>query len=263
MKTEILNRLVQALQNFEAVALVTLTDAKVPGSARSTLGAQCLVWLDEDHANVGDLILNETTTAAVRAVIRDRRHRSVHVTTDDGQDLELFVEVHRKPPHLLIVGAGHIAVPLAAMGTLCQFTVTVLDDRPQYANAQRFPQADQVLAADLLPALRSLRNQHQLDDQTFVALVTRGHQYDVDCLAELIHDDLPYIGMIGSKRRIRAVFALLQTEKDMAKSLFTNVYAPIGLNLGAQTPAEIAVAIMAEIINLIHQGPMPSFRDEL
>ncbi len=262
MKPDLLGQLVQAVQNREAVALVTLTALHGPVVTRYSPGAQCLVWLDPERASAGDLQLTAMAVERVREAIRERRHRTLSVV-DHGTELDLFVEVHQKPPHLLIVGAGHIAVPLAAVGTLCDFTVTVLDDRPQYAHAQRFPQADQVLAADFLPALRSLRCQDQLDDHTFVTLVTRGHQYDVACLAELLYDPLPYIGMIGSKRRIRAVFELLQTEKGITKAQLANVYAPIGLNLGAQTPAEIAVAIMAEIITLIQKGPLPSFRDEL
>ncbi len=262
MKSELLAQLIAAVQNQESVALVTLTAVHGPDAATYAIGAQCLIWLDPDRDDSGDLVLTEKAAAAVRTVIRERNHRTIRVA-EGGGELELFVEVHRKPPHLLIVGAGHIAVPLAAIGSLCHFTVTVLDDRPQYAHPQRFPQADKVMAADFLPALRSLRCENQLDELTYVTLVTRGHQYDVACLAELLDDDLAYIGMIGSKRRIRAVFELLQTEKGISRHQLANVYAPIGLNLGAQTPAEIAVAIMAEIINLRQQGPLPSFRDEL
>lgn len=262
MDSGLLSQLIQAVQSFESVALVTVTKVDSNESALFTQGQQCLVWLEPSRENCGNLVLNETATGLVRSAIGARRHQSLKIEAN-GTALELFVEVHRKPPHLIIVGAGHIAVPLAEIGTLCGFSVTVLDDRPQYANQRRFPHADQVLAAEFLPALRTLRDENQLDQQTFVTLVTRGHQYDVECLAELIDDDLAYIGMIGSKRRIRAVFDLLRAEKGIEKSRFANVYAPIGLNLGAQTPAEIAVSIVAEIINVIHEGSVPSYRDEL
>lgn len=260
MNSEILATLMAAVQRQETVGLVTLT--AVEGDSQARIGDQCLVWLRSDRANAGRLRLGPEETARVRELLRKRRHDSLRVARGSSE-WQLFVEVHRRPPHLLIAGAGHIAVPLAQIGTLCDFAVTVLDDRPQYANAARFPMADQVLAADFLPALRGLRDDGRLDTQTFVVLVTRGHQYDVECLAELLDDDLAYVGMIGSKRRIRAVFELLQSQRGVPRARLDRVYAPIGLNLGAQTPAEIAVAIMAEIITLRQQGPLPSFRDEL
>lgn len=256
MQGHLLPSLIQSIEERRAVALVTLVSLR--GHVPCKVGAQCLVWLEGEAQ--GNLKLNPAGMARVRAVLRARTPRKILIPCGEAE-LECFVEVHRKPPHLLIVGAGHIAVPLAVLGTLCDFSVTVLDDRPQYANTRRFPQADSVLAADFLPALRQLRSEHQLDDQTCVVLVTRGHQYDVDCLAELLDDDLPYLGMIGSKRRIRAVFELLQSERGLRKAQFANVYAPIGLDIGAQTPAEIAVCIMAEIINVMQSGKMPSLRD--
>lgn len=246
MNESLLPALLQAMEAGEAVALVTVVSE---GPRR---GDQCLAWLEAAKSCQGPLRLEPETLDAVREAIRMRAHRRIRQGAEEGA-CELFVEVHGRPPHLFIVGAGHIAVPLATMGFLCDFSVTVLDDRTQYAHAARFPHADRVLAADFLPSIRALRAEGRLDEQTYVALVTRGHQYDVDCLTEMLDDDLPYIGMIGSQRRIRAVFELLQTERGIPKAQFARVHAPIGLDIGARTPAEIAVCIMAEIIS-VRQG---------
>ncbi len=260
MKASLLSSLVNSIESGAAVALVTCTAAG--SDSKWKVGHQSLVWLNDGRATEGDLLLESGTIRQVQEVIRAGQTR--RLTMGEGRAPgSLFVEVHALPRHLLIVGAGHIAVPLARLGTICDFQVTVLDDRPQFANAQRFPEADNVIAADFIPSLQKLRQAGRLDSRTYIALVTRGHQYDVDCLTEVLDDELAYVGMIGSKRRIRAVFELLQKESGLPKSRFEHVRAPIGLNIGAQTPAEIAVCIMAEIINSYRQGPALSFRDEL
>jgi hypothetical protein len=133
--------------------------------------------------------------------------------TPAGQ-VKLFVEVQHRPPELIIVGAGHIAQPLAQLGKLCDFSVTVLDDRPQYAHRQRFPQADQVLALPLRETMREWAAAGRLGLDSYIVLVTRGHQHDIDCLLELLDTPLGYIGMIGSQRRVRTVFDLLSTETE-------------------------------------------------
>jgi xanthine dehydrogenase accessory factor len=131
----------------------------------------------------------------------------------------------------------------------------VLDDRPQYAHPARFPTAQQVIAGPFQEELAALRAKSAFDKHTYVVLVTRGHQHDMDCLVEVLDDPLAYIGMIGSQRRIRAVFELLESERGIPPEKFDRVFAPIGLNIAARTPAEIAVCIVAEMINVMRQGP--------
>ena len=255
MDLSLLQELNRALHGRKAVAVVTLTRGEAPPGM--SIGAQCLVDPSDSAAPVGSLRLPKAIVGQVLEIISDRDSKALPVRTREWK-CDLFVEVHAAPSHLLIVGAGHIAVPLASMANLCEFQVTVLDDRPQYANQARFPTADQVRAAPLVATLQSMRDAGQLDRHTSVVLVTRGHQHDVDCLTELIRDDLAYIGMIGSKRRIRAVWELLELEYNLDRSLFSKVYAPIGLDIGGRTPAEIAVAILAEIIMVYYRGPQPS-----
>ena len=260
MRANLLTSLVDDIESGSAIALVTCIAAE-----KKTLwmvGQQSLVRLDGGPIWEGDLPLGPEVARQVQTLIRAGQTQRLQVDQEDATG-SLFVEVYALPRHLLIVGAGHIAVPLAQLGTICEFSVTVLDDRPQYANKERFPIADAVITADFVPAIRDLRQQGRLNELTYIALVTRGHQHDVDCLTEVLDDDLAYVGMIGSKRRIRAVFELLQAENGLPKSKFEHVRAPIGLNIGAQTPAEIAVCIMAEIINSYRQGPALAFRDEL
>ena len=252
MDLALLQELNRALLGRKSVAVVTLTGGEsMPGMS---VGDQCLVDPSVPSTQSGSLHLPASTVEQVLEVIASRDSRALRIRTRE-LECDLFVEVHAAPSHLLIVGAGHIAVPLASMAKLCEFQVSVLDDRPQYANQARFPTADGVRAAPLVPTLQLMRNDSQLDRHTSVVLVTRGHQHDVDCLTELIRDDLAYIGMIGSKRRIRAVWELLESEYHLDRSLFAKVHAPIGLDIGGRTPAEIAVAILAEIIMVHYRGP--------
>jgi xanthine dehydrogenase accessory factor len=160
---------------------------------------------------------------------------------------------------LLIVGAGHVALPLAQLGKLIDFDVIVLDDRPRYANPERFPMADQVLARPFRETLR----EWPIDNDTYIVLVTRGHTHDVDALLEVIDSPARYIGMIGSKRRIKGVFALLEKEQGLDPAKFDRVYAPIGLDIGAENPAEIAVSIIAEIVNVYRGGRAMPLSDAL
>ena len=264
MHIDILRALTDSIDRREAVALVTVTAAT--GSFAASLGQDAVVWPQEDRSPIGSLRLGDLTArwlADVRQTIREKEPRHLHYAEADGS-ISLFVDVQQRPPHLIVVGAGHIAVPLAAMAKLCEFRVTVLDDRPQFANRARFPSADEVIAGPFRSELDRLRHgKAAFDNDTYIVLVTRGHQYDVESLLEVLDDPLAYIGMIGSRRRIRAVFELLEKEQGIPAAKFDRVYAPIGLNIGAITPAEIAVCIMAEIINVLRGGPALGMGEEI
>jgi len=254
MTTAVLNALIESETRRESVALVTVTAGE--GLHAGQAGRHLVVWAD-DRPPVGDLVLpawQAELVEAARAALAERRHRRLEFADEHGA-VTLFVEVRAQPYHLIIAGAGHVAVPLATMAALCDFSVTVLDDRPQYANVQRFPTADRVIAGPFRDELRKLRGDRPaFDTATCLVLVTRGHQHDVDLLLEVLDDSLAYIGMIGSRRRIRAVYELLERERGIPRHKFERVHAPIGLDIGAQTPAEIAVAILAEMINVLRGG---------
>lgn len=255
MTRSVLRALVESAERREAVALISVTAAE--GEFGALTGRRLALWSDE-RPPVGDLTLGDLHAEmldAARAALGERRHARLEYRTERGS-ISLFVEVQPQPYHLVIAGAGHVAVPLATMASLCDFTVTVLDDRPQFANVQRFPTANRVIAGPFREELRALRGgKPTFDPQTCLVLVTRGHQHDIDLLLEVLDDPVAYIGMIGSKRRIRAVFDLLERERSIPRHKFERVYAPIGLDIGSQTPAEIAVSILAEIIAVIRGRP--------
>jgi len=173
-------------------------------------------------------------------------------------EIEYFVEVHHPTPELLIVGAGHIARPLATLGTLLGFEVTVVDDRPDFATRERFPGATRVVRVDFTDPFRDV----PIGPHTHVVLVTRGHRYDYECLRHVLRMEArpAYLGMIGSRRRVRATFAKLLDE-GIDRARIESVRAPIGLDLGGQTPAEIALSVAAEIVCLARGGSAVPLHD--
>jgi xanthine dehydrogenase accessory factor len=170
--------------------------------------------------------------------------------------VEVYIEAGCSPMKLVIAGAGHIGWNLARMAGLLGFAVTVMDDRPSFANRERFPDADNVIAGDFVEILSGM----PIDDQTSIVLVTRGHRHDEACLKAVVRSAVAYIGMIGSRRRVRTVLTHLRAEGFPRASL-ERIWSPIGLDLGAESPAEIALSILAEILKVRNVATGRSMKD--
>jgi xanthine dehydrogenase accessory factor len=163
----------------------------------------------------------------------------------NGQTIEILLEPIQTDPTLYIFGAGHLARALSPLGKMADFRVVVVDDRPMFANSERFPEADQVLVEPFEMVFDKL----QINSRSYVVIVTRGHLYDGEVLEQAIQTDAGYIGMIGSKRKIAVLYKDLM-QKGIKKQLLDRVHAPIGLHIYSETPAEIAISIMAELIKV-------------
>jgi xanthine dehydrogenase accessory factor len=158
-----------------------------------------------------------------------------------GGTLDIFVEPVLPPALLYIFGAGHVSVNLYKVATNAGFDVIVIDDRDAYANRDRFPQANEVIAEDFDQAMARLTP----NESSYIVIVTRGHRDDMRVLRWAVQTGARYVGMIGSKRKTIAIFQELQKE-GLPAHLFERVHAPVGLDIGAVTPEEIAVSITAE-----------------
>jgi len=167
---------------------------------------------------------------------------------------EVFFEVLPAMRKAIIVGAGHLAIPLVKFAKILGFHITVIDDRVMYANRERFPDVEEVLVGDMAETLRGI----DITPQTYIVLITRGHQYDEPCLREVIHSSAKYIGMIGSRRRIKACFIRFRDEEGIPEELLKRVYAPIGLDIKAESPEEIALSIIAEMVKVRRGGAAQS-----
>ena len=162
---------------------------------------------------------------------------------ENGKDV--FRELIGRPAKLIICGAGHVSIPIIKMGKMLGFTVTVLEDRPKFADNARAAGADRVICEPFEDALEKIPG----DSDSWFVIVTRGHRYDRICLEQIIHKAGAYVGMMGSRRRVAIVKDQLE-ESGIARETLDEVHTPIGLKIGAETPEEIAVSVMAEIIQV-------------
>lgn len=199
-----------------------------------------LVEEPDGHAQVGDLGDPSLTDLA-----RRRATELLEGRVADGLHDRLYLELHAPAAELVIVGAGHIALPLARAGHLLGYRVVVADDRAGFATRERFPDATRVVRVDFADPFADI----PLGRHSNLVLVTRGHRYDYECLRRVLLADLrpAYVGMIGSRRRVRATLEALRREGIPRERLAT-LHAPIGLDIGAQTPEEIAVSVAAELV---------------
>ena len=219
---------------------VLATIVEVEGIDRVEPGAKCLVVDGKVKANtVADARSLQAIVRDSVAILNDEKSKLVAIEIPDGGKLQVFFEVMLEPPKLIVVGAGHIAVPLVQIAKVLDFHVTVIDDRLLYANRERFPAADEVLVGDMAQMLKEMT----LTPSCYIVLITRGHKYDEPCLREILHSKAKYIGMIGSKRRIKACFQRFRDEEKIAEEVIERVYAPIGLDIATETPPEIALSI--------------------
>ena len=234
--------LATAGESTPAVALLTILAATAPYN----VGDKILI--SEDGA-----ILAKTTGAVVepewqklgRRVAASGECRWIKL----ANDVEIFAEGFAAPPLLILVGAGHVNTAVARLAAMLDYRLAVIDDRPEFASAERFPEAETVLAADYAEALQSL----QVPANSMIIIATRGHKYDDRALAAALQTPARFIGLLGSKRKVLTIYRnLLQDGADFER--LRQVHAPIGLNIGAMTPAELAVSIMAEIILLRRGG---------
>lgn len=166
----------------------------------------------------------------------------------------IYTEPIIPKPRLIIFGGGHIGKPLCELSSRVGFSVTLIDDRPFFANEERFPSADKIICDDFQNSFNTLN----LRKSDFVVIITRGHKHDGVVLREVLKHDLSYIGMIGSKRRVRGMMDELKSENYSEEKL-QSICSPIGLDIAAITPDEISVSIAAQLISYKNKGIITKF----
>lgn len=197
--------------------------------------------MDEWKSNYPKIQLskNEVIASLARAFHRAETQR-IALAEDT-----LLLEPVLGRPHLMIFGGGHVSRYISRTAAMAGFRVTVIDDRPQYANSERFPEADATLAVEFYDAF----NHVTLKSSTYVVIVTRGHRADEEILEQVIASPAKYIGMIGSKRKVLTTYGHL-VERGISPEQLKRVHAPMGLEIGAATAEEIAVSVVAELIQV-------------
>ena len=231
--------------------IVTLISA--PPSLSSQVGQAMIIYPD---GTMEGILADEAVTGQVADYVKRVKWDKPGIfQLSRDNEYVFFRDRYSQARSAIIFGGGHISQPLAEMLALLDFAVTVIDDRPEFANKARFPRAQKVICEDFSTVLAS--GKLTVDAGTAVIIVTRGHSHDLDCLRGTINSDAGYIGMIGSKRRVKGILEMLSGE-GVARKKLQKLHAPIGLDLGAVTPAEIALCIAAEIVAVYNSGSLGS-----
>ena len=259
---EISRAVLEASRKGPGVILATVIAA--PEGATPQIGTRLLVRRDGTtlgsfggaafEATVIEDALNAITEFPRRPVqavyYRSEGPRIHRLEAKGGTDAyEVMLEIVEAPVTLLICGGGHIGLSLATIGEHVGFSVAVMDDREMFANQERFPMADRVMSGEFAEMLREF----PIGPTTYVVMVSRGHKQDETCLRGVVGRGAAYVGMIGSKRRVSTVLRHL-AEEGLDIDDLERVYTPIGFDLGAETPEEIAVSIIAELIAVRRGG---------
>lgn len=241
----------KSVQKKENPLMVTITGTD--DSMKNLLGRK-LAFLPANK-EVGDLGMDEITEQARILAENIRQEKEIRlISIPDGRmrsvkQLELLFEPGFLSPELLVLGGGHISQTLVKMASFLGYKTIVVDDRPEFANIVRFPEAESVICDSFENYLKETDS----GPNTYVIIITRGHKNDMECLREVITKPAAYIGMIGSRRKVGAIIAKLK-EEGFSERRLKEIYAPIGLNIGAETPEEIALSILSEVVSVWRTG---------
>lgn len=246
----------EAYERGEAVALVTILETE--GSTPQKAGAKMVVGRDGRlRGTVGGGCVESEILWRARESIDKRRPeiQSYDFNADEdenglicGGSMKVFIEPILPAPRVYVVGAGHVAMPVAQVAKIAGFEVVVLDDRIKYANRERFPEADVVKAGPI----EELAEEFGYGDNAHVVIVTRGHKEDEAALRTFINRDTAYLGLIGSVTKLEKIFKRLERD-GVSRERLNQVRSPIGLDLGGSSPGEIAISIVAELLAVRYQ----------
>ena len=256
MNQEVFAALAEALERGEEVALVTIVSAT--GSTPQRVGAKMLVFPDgRTVGTIGGGCYENDAFWKAREAITARRPINVKYELNDdfaqetglvcGGQMEVFIEPVEASPDVYVFGAGHVGYFVAKMAHEVGFRVHVVDDREKFANTERFGPGIDVVVENIPEWLAS----HALPPTAYAVIVTRGHTHDLDALRALTAHPLRYLGLIGSKAKVKRIFDALR-EEGISSETLRAVHAPIGLDIGAITPQEIGISIVAELIAAKH-----------
>lgn len=253
--SEILKEALGRKNKGETIALVTIVETK--GSTPREVGAKMVVGKDGlITGTIGGGITEAKVIEEVKQALKEGKGKilTYHLTKEQaaldegaicGGDMKVFIDILQPKEEMLIFGAGHIAVWVSRLAKMVGFKVTIIDDRKEFANQDRFPEADEIITEDTEKSLTHLN----ITPSSYIIVLTRGHLKDEEVLASVVKSNAAYIGMIGSRKKNTTVFQHLEEQGISAREL-KKVHAPIGIDIKAQTPEEIAVSIIAEIIQV-------------
>jgi xanthine dehydrogenase accessory factor len=214
------------------------------GSVVGTLGGG---RIEEEVRIEGQKILGQDLLKIMNFTLNEEEAKKLNAIP--GTILKVFIESLLAQPVLYLFGGGHVSLQIARVAKIAGFKLVVIEDRPMFGNKERFPEADDIIIDDFTTIAKKL----EFNESSYLVAVTRGHQHDEKIIEQVVGKPARYIGMIGSKRKIKLMWDKLQA-KGISKEWLEKVHAPIGLDIGADNPGEIAVSIVAELIKIRRGG---------
>lgn len=246
---DILLKAVANAQLGKPFAFATVIDATIKGTPRKA-GAKMIVY--QDGTSWGSIGGGRNEKAAIAECLKCIKNQKPTTVTYNyfgrvgesvcGGQINVFIEPFIIPKKLIICGAGHIALPLSWMAKVIGFHVTILDSRKEYANIKRFPHVDRVICGDYVKKLPQIA----IDSNTYIAIVTHGNENDFECLKEVVDSDAAYIGVISSQPK-RVKFIKRLKDLKISDRQIKRISIPMGIDIGSETPEEIAVSICAQL----------------
>ena len=250
MDHDLLLKALEANKKGQSYAFATVIETTLKGTPRKS-GAKMIVW--QDGSLFGSIGGGRNEKAAKEECLKAIKLGKPSTVTYDyfgregqsvcGGQMKVFIEPFRKLKHFVICGAGHIALPLSIVAKMLNFKVTVIDNRKEFANKKRFPHVDKIIVGVHAKELNQLR----IDSDTCIMIVTQGNEFDFECLKAVIQSKAGYVGVISSKPKRVKFFNRLK-EAGVSQKWFKRINIPAGIDIGAQTPEEIAVSICAELV---------------
>jgi len=246
---DIFEEIVEARKSNQPLVMATVIQSL--GSAPREEGARMLVRPDGTIAGtigggaVEQKIIEEALKLFKGGTARMFTYELKNIGMECGGGMSVFLEPLVPAPQFVIFGAGHIGACLAQIGKMLEFNVTVVDNRPEFANAGRLPWADVILAEDYLTAIDHIT----FTGRTYIIILTHKHAHDFEVLEKCLSHTWCYLGMIGSKAKVAKVFEQLK-KNGVSEETIKKIHAPVGIRIGANSPAEIAISILAEIVQV-------------
>jgi xanthine dehydrogenase accessory factor len=251
---DIFKNLLQAVKSGMPAVVYTLVDSQ--GCPVLQEGSRLLVLATNKWSgSLGSPLLDRQMLDRAANIFKQAQHNTgiieVNLPGPPGENftLKILEDSFFPQKKLIVFGGGHVAQPLVEMAVILGYQTVVVDDRPEFVNAQRFPKAEKLICAEFATGMPV----EEIDALTSIVIVTRGHKYDQLCLKAVINSSARYIGMIGSSGKVKQCFQALLNEGISRKDL-EKVSAPIGLDLGGQKPGEIALSILAEMVAREYNG---------
>lgn len=253
----VMKKVLEDINNGKELAVATIT--KSEGSTPRGIGTMMAVLEDGSiYGTIGGGALEKHIIELCIGAIREGNSKSINLPLDTkgvemicGGEVEVFIDVYKINPKLLIIGGGHVGYAIYNIASLLNFDIVLFEDREEFLTRERFPLAKELVLGPIDEKLRD----YKIDNNTYIVIASRGHKHDEESLTEVINSDAKYIGVMGSKRKVIAMMDNLRY-KGISEENIDKVYAPIGLEISSGNPEEIAMSIMSEILLIKNDGKL-------